>query len=240
MEDDDVLPAWRTVVEVASTGIAERLTLVGGLMVAAHARRAGVVMRRPTDDVDVLVDYWTHRSSLAEARAALRGIGFELIVNSGEHAYRFVDTDGRKVDLMIADHLPTRMRPRLARRDAFAAPAGAQAIRRRDEYTLIFTGGARVRIGVPDELGSLVAKGAAFMVDQRDRGRHLDDASVLLACVSDASAFDYEAMSQNDRRRLRALLDKVACENHSSWINLDDPDRARGLFNATLIGTALS
>ena len=33
-------------------------------------------------------------------------------------------SDGRKVDIMVANHLPSRMRPRLAQRAAFAAPAG--------------------------------------------------------------------------------------------------------------------
>ena len=116
-------------------------------------------------------------------------------------------SDGRKVDILVADHLPSRMRPRLAQRAAFAAPAGEQAIRRRDVYTLIFNGGARVVLGVPDELGALVVKGAAYLVDHRDRGRHLDDAAVLLACVADPSELAYETMSANDRRRLRAILE---------------------------------
>ncbi|MFT4259603.1 hypothetical protein [Microbacterium sp.] len=59
MADDHLIPAWRTVIELAESGVSEEWTLVGGLMVAAHARRAGVMMRRPTDDVDVLVDYVT-------------------------------------------------------------------------------------------------------------------------------------------------------------------------------------
>ncbi|WP_448238902.1 hypothetical protein [Microbacterium paulum] len=105
--------------------------------------------------MDALVDYWADRSSLTAARVTLARIGFDL-VESEQHAYRFMHSDGRKVDIMVADHLPSRMRPRLAQRAAFAAPAGEQAIRRRDVYTLIFNGGARVVLGVPDELGALV------------------------------------------------------------------------------------
>jgi hypothetical protein len=40
MQDDDLIPAWATIIELAETDI------------AAHARRAGVLTRRPTDDVD--------------------------------------------------------------------------------------------------------------------------------------------------------------------------------------------
>jgi hypothetical protein len=239
MGDDDLLPAWRTVIDVSGTGIAERLTLVGGLMVATHARRAGVTMRRPTEDMDALVDYRTDQSSLIDTKTALHGIGFELSADES-HAYRFRHADGRKVDIMVADHLPSRMRPRLALRPAFAAPAGEQAIRRRDSYSLAFAGGDRVRLGVPDELGALVAKGAAYVADQRDRARHLDDAAVLLASITDASEFDYAGMSKNDRRRLRTVVEHVGDERHPSWANLDGSDRERGLMNATLVGRACS
>ena len=240
MDDDDMLPAFQTVIDVGAAGAAEGLTLVGGLMVAVHGRRAGVIMRRSTDDMDALVDFRADRGSLTAVSVALRGLGFDLTEGRREPAYRFVNADGRKVDIMVADHLPSGMKPRLALRDAFVAPAGQQAIDRRDSYTLTFNGGASVTLGVPDELGALVAKGAAFQVDQRDRGRHLDDAAVLFACVTDASEFDYDAMSRNDRRRLRVLVEQIGNPAHTSWVNLDAADRERGQMNVTLIGGAVS
>lgn len=123
MADDDLLPAWLTVIEMADSGISRHLTLVGGLMVDAHVRRASVMMPRPTEDVDVLVDYATNRLSLLEAQGTLRKIGFEL-GDTEHHAYRFTRSDGRKLDLMVADYLPSRMEPRLGRRPAFSVPAG--------------------------------------------------------------------------------------------------------------------
>lgn len=239
MADDDLIPAWQTVIELATTGIAERLTLVGGLMVAAHARRAGVLMRRPTDDVDALVDYRADRSSLTDVRAALDSIGFALS-DDEQHAYRFRHPDGRTVDVMVADHLPLRMQPRLARRPAFPAPSGEQAIRRRDIYRLVFAGGANAEVGVPDELGALVAKGAAYQVDQRDRERHLDDSVVLLASVGDASSLDYDSMSRNDRRRIAGVAEQLADERHRAWTNLDRPARGQARLNLTLIARALT
>lgn len=238
MADDDLIPAWQTVVELAEAGASADWTLVGGLMVAAHARRAGVVMRRPTDDVDVLVDYMANRASLSQARASLRKIGFEL-GSDEKHAYRFRHDDGRKLDLMVADHLPSRMEPRLDRRPAFAAPSGEQAIRRRDIYRLRFTSGSMADVGVPDELGAIVAKGAAWLIDRRDRERHLDDSAVLLASVQDASELDYESLSKNDRKRIRAVTQKLSDPAHTSWINLDDTDRARGAITLRLIHQAL-
>lgn len=38
MTDDDLIRAWQTVIELAETGTSADWTLVGGLMVAAHAR----------------------------------------------------------------------------------------------------------------------------------------------------------------------------------------------------------
>lgn len=234
MADDDLIPAWQTVIELADTGVAGRLTLVGGLMVAAHARRSGVLMRRPTDDLDVLVDYFADRSSLNDVRAALTLIGFTLS-DDEQHAYRFRRSDGRKVDVMVADHLPSRMQPRLARRPAFPAPSGEQAIRRRDSYRLAFASGATAEVGVPDELGALVAKGAAYEVDRRDRERHLDDAAVLLASISDVSTLDYDSMSRNDRRRIAGVAEPLADERHRTWTNLDSPDRNRARLNLILV-----
>ena len=238
MQDDDQIPAWATVIELHEAGTSAEWILIGGLMVAAHARRAGVHMRRPTDDVDVLVDYVTNRSSLTDARAALAEIGFQLSSDE-RHAYRFRHEDGRKVDLMVADHLPSRMSPRLDRRPAFAVPAGEQAIRRRDTYRFQFRGGAEVQIGVPDELGALIAKGAAWSADRRDRARHLDDAAVLLACIDDASELDYVSASTNDRRRIRAVAAELAIATHLSWVDLDELDRRRGMLNLRLISQAL-
>lgn len=172
MADDDLIPAWQTVIELAAIGIAERLTLVGGLM--------------------------------------------------------------------VADHLPSRMQPRLARRPAFPAPSGEQAIRRRDSYRLIFASGAVAEGGVPDELGALVAKGAAYQVDRRDRERHLDDAAVLLASVGDASVLDYDSMSRNDRRRIAGVSAQLADERHRAWTNLDPPDRGQARFNLALITRSLT
>jgi hypothetical protein len=238
MADADAIPAWRTVVELADAGVSADWTLVGGLMVAAHARRSRVVMRRPTDDVDVLVDYMANRASLSQARSALLNLGFALDAD-GKHAYRFRHEDGRRLDLMIADHLPSRMAPRMDRRPAFAAPSGEQAIRRRDTYRLSFASGATAEVGVPDELGALVAKAAAWLADNRDRGRHLDDSVVLLACVADASELDYGSMSKNDRKRIRAVTDELMDPAHMSWVNLDGTDRNRGLFTLRIIRQVL-
>ena len=190
MGDDDLLPAWRTVIDVAGTGISRSLTLVGGLMVAAHGIRAGVVMRRYTDDMDALVDYWADRTSLTATRVALAKIGFEL-VESEEHAYRFVHADGRKVDIMVADHLPSRMRPRLAQRSAFAAPAGEQAIRRRDvtdaselAYDTMSSNDRRRLRTIFEQVGDELHS-SWVNLDRADRERGLMNAALIAGAIGD-------------------------------------------------------
>lgn len=238
MGEDDLLPAWRTVIEVSATDLAADWTLIGGLMVAAHAHRAGVIMRRPTDDVDVIVDYATNRASLAAARATLGALGFTLDRGS-RFAYRFTHVDGRKIDVMVADHLPSRLTPRLDRRPAFAVDAGEQAIRRRDTYALSFGDGTQATVGVTDELGALVAKGAAYIVDTRDRERHLDDTVVLLACVADVSALALDTVNHSDRKRIKATTDILTDDAHAAWTNLSAAGIHVARINLALIRQAM-
>ena len=235
---DEELPAWATVLELDREGVSAQWTLIGGLMVYAHARLGGIDSPRPTFDADFLVDFALDRSSLANARAVLNRLGFELDTRTAA-AYRFRHSDHRAVDIMVADHLPKHLgKPRLDRRDAFEAPAGEQAIRRRELWELRFAPDLSCTVGVPNGLGALVAKGAAWLVDRRDRGRHLQDGAVLLAAVADPSAIDYDSMSGNDRKRLRALRDELVTPAHEAWSMLSGDERRRGLQNLELIARA--
>ncbi|AYG04209.1 hypothetical protein [Gryllotalpicola protaetiae] len=236
MGDDDMLPAWQTVAELSRTDVARDLVLVGGLMVHAHAARGGVIAPRSTNDADFLVNYVTARSTLIGARSSLAGLGFKLD-GDGVYAYRWLHEDGRKVDVMVPEHsLPPAAR--LSRRPALEVPAGRQAIQRRDTYRIQFNLGVGIEIGVPDELGALVAKAAAFLVDQRDRERHLGDSATLLASVTDASALDYASLNKSDKRRLHAMHKQLADGSHAGWAVLEEADRAHGRFNLDVIAAA--
>lgn len=77
--------------------------------------------------------------------------------------YRF--TRGvEQVDIMVADHLPSGLKPRLRQRPAFAVEGGAQALNRLDTFVINSTTGA-VTIAAPDALGALIGKGPAFLVN---------------------------------------------------------------------------
>jgi hypothetical protein len=235
--DDGLLPAWQSVIALSEVMDTSELTIIGGLMVYLHARRGGIEMPRSTNDADFLVNVIVNGGSLTAFAAAVRQIGFEL-KRDERYAYRFVHADGRKVDVMVADHLPSRTLPRLSRLPALEVDGGQQAIDRRDSYTLRFTA-TEVAVGVPDEIGALVAKGAAYLIDPRNPGRHLDDGATLLASITDASELDYSRSTQGDRRRLGAIKAKLADSTSVHWVNLSVDARARGQMNLALVTAAM-
>lgn len=237
ISDDDLLPPWTTVFEVARAIDVSDWVLVGGLMVQLHARRASIPPPRATKDVDLIADVQTNRSSFGSIGTALTSIGFDVAVPVARSSpiYRFARGE-EQVDVMVADHLPSGMKPRLRQRPAFAVEGGAQALRRRDTFAVRSTSGT-ITIGAPDVLGALIGKGAAFTVDQRDRGRHLEDAAVLFASIESVGELDLN-LNANDRRRLRALAIDLTNQLHPGWLTLDERDQGRGQRNLALLAGA--
>jgi hypothetical protein len=232
--DDDLLPPWTTVFEVAPAIDVSDWVLVGGLMVQLHARRASIPPPRATKDVDLIADVQTNRSSFGAIGSVLTSIGFEVAVPATrtEPIYRFTRRE-EQVDVMVADHLPSGMKPRLRARPAFAVEGGAQALNRRDTFVISSTRGT-ITIDAPDVLGALIGKGAAFLVDQRDRGRHVEDAAVLLASVDSIGDLDL-TLNTNDRKRLLALATDLKDGVHPGWLVLDEGVRTRGQRNLDLL-----
>jgi hypothetical protein len=232
--DDDLLPPWTTVFEVAGAIDVSDWVLVGGLMVQLHARRASIPLPRATKDVDLIADVQTNRSSFGSIGTALTSIGFGVAVPNvrTEPIYRFTRGE-EQVDVMVADHLPSGMKPRLRARPAFAVDGGAQALNRRDTFVVGSTSGT-ITIDAPDALGALIGKGAAFMVDQRDRGRHVEDAAVLLASIKSVGDLNL-TLGANDRKRLRAIAAALTDELHPGWLALDDVNLSRGRRNLALL-----
>lgn len=82
-------------------------------------------------------------------------------------------------------------------------------------------------LSIPDVLGALVLKGAAYLSDSRDRDRHLDDAAVLACAVTDPIG-DRARMMGSDRQRIEALWKVLQDVDHKSWI-ATGTDARRGL-----------
>lgn len=212
-------PPWPQAVELVDVLPGDCWTLVGGLMVQLHAVRAGLPASRVTVDVDIVLHVETGATTFPAAQAALRSLGYELRIPSGRNTpvHRFergidvIDV----IDVMVADNLAPRHRPTVRGRTVFGIPAGTSALRKTVDCA-IEVDGTVIMLSVPDVLGALVLKGAAYKEDPRDRERHLDDAAVL-ACALRSPEIAAGRMEGSDRGRIRVLADALRDPTHRSW-----------------------
>lgn len=220
-------PPWPLVIEISAALPVGSWVLVGGLMVQLHARAAGVDVVRPTDDVDALVDVMAEGVTVSSIADRLRGLGFVVVEPGWENTPAHRLQRGRDViDLLVADHLPSHKRQRLAGRPAMAAEGGAQALARTERVT-VSDGDAAVYLSIPDRLGALVLKAAAHGADGRDRERHLRDGALLAALITDHRK-ELARLQGSDRKRLRRLRDALADPLQDAWLLLPDDLRQRG------------
>ncbi len=182
--------------EIAVQLAPERWLLVGGLMVHAHARLAGVPNIRVTDDADIVVELDV-ASRYREAAGALARLGFQLYesLDSRAPTYRF--TRGHQhVDLMAPDRTAAL---RHRGRTVLQVPGAGSALKRTENY--LTPAGSVIRI--PDLCGALSLKGAAYGVPSPHPVRHLQDAVVLLSCIDGRGA---EPPSKSMRANINRLL----------------------------------
>jgi hypothetical protein len=219
---------WPNAFEIACVFSTEHWTLVGGLMAHLHSVMSGVAVIRPTDDLDMLLHIEIATGLPAAAADQLERLGYVLQPprNRKASAYRF--TRARDViDVMAADHVAPSMRQTLRTAPMFEVEGGTQALQRTMICVLINADGSRTGFSVPDELGALVLKGAAYLTDSRDRDRHLYDAAVLAATVTD-HAGELERLKGNDVKRLRALRAALHDPRHPAWLALPEQYRLVG------------
>lgn len=225
---DEGLPPWDTVCSIAKTIKSDSWVLVGGLMVQTHALLAGKTSRS-TKDVDMLINLMTAGASVSALVRRLEGLGF-AIQEPGLRGGPFhrMKTEDRIVDILVADHLPShrQTQARLRRWPMMEIPGGAQALDRR-VLVEVHYGQQRCEIAVPNLLGAIVLKAAAFQTDRRDRGRHLQDAALLCACVGDARSMRMQ-MRGSDSKRLLRVWEALDDPNHQAWLMLAPEDGAHG------------
>ena len=120
-------------------------------------------------------------------------------------------------------------------------PGGAQAIERSIIVKLIDkNGNNEAMLRIPDLLGALILKSAAYNADNMgDREKHLYDAALIASLIDDP---DFEASrlhSKNDYKRLRFLKSKLT-KDSIYWDTLDAEHKLSGLDALeTLIGHAV-
>lgn len=216
---------WPQCVELARELPSTQWTLVGGLMVQLHAAAAGLAVSRPTADVDIVLHIETGAATTTSVMTVLNRLGYAL-QQSLDHdapAHRFV-RGKQQIDVMVADHLAPALVPAIYGRKPFQVSGGTQALQRTVNCRMTADDGGPVLISIPNALGALVLKGAAYREDSRDRDRHLDDAVVL--CATIRTPLDTAAqMKGSDKSRVLTLHGVLADPGHRSWQLLDPADR---------------
>lgn len=124
------------------------------------------------------------------------------------------------------DLLPRHFNPRIIGRPVLAIDGGAQALGRTMHVKLV-DHDKIVTIAVPDLLGALILKAAAAASDNRETERHLRDAALLSALITD-HAEQRARLRGSDRQRLRSLAAKLSDEAHPAWLALPDNLALRG------------
>jgi len=222
---------WDLVLDLADRLPPEGWVLVGGQMVMLHGLAAGRSATRASQDVDVLADLLTDRAGLSRCVQAVRQLELRPQPDSAGKVYRFRrPTDGVVVDVLAPDHSPPRWSLRTAAGgDTIRVDGGHQALERATRLTVVKDGRTAV-VPVPDLLGALVLKAAAWLADNRDRGRHSGDAAFLASLMTDPLG-ERNRFAGSDRRRLQRLdsvlgnpdaaewraLGDAAADGHASW-----------------------
>jgi hypothetical protein len=187
-------------------------------MVQLHVAHAGLAIQRATDDIDMVLHIETGIITFPDAKYALEGLGYEmqLPLAKGSRVHRFTRGDDR-VDVMVADHLPPDHVPEIGGHKLFQVPAGTSALRKTVNCKIDREGQSSLTFSIPDTLGALVLKSAAYKEDSRDRDRHLDDAA-LLACTVEDAVHEAERLGEgSDRGRIQLLARELGDASHRSW-----------------------
>jgi hypothetical protein len=215
---------WPQCVELARALPSTQWTLVGGLMVQLHSAAAGLAVSRPTADVDIVLHIETGAATTSSVTAVLAELGYTLqeSIDKDAPAHRFV-RGKQQIDVMIADQMPEAKIPTIGGRKPFQVSGGTQALQRTVNCRLVVDGDP-VLISIPNALGALVLKGAAYREDSRDRERHLDDAVVLCATIKAPLATAKE-MKGSDKSRVLTLYKVLEDPGHRSWQLLEGADR---------------
>jgi hypothetical protein len=169
------------------------------------------------------------RNDIRESRAALEQLGYQihLPANDASPVHRF--TRGLdQFDVMAADHIAPSRVPTIKGHKLFQVPAGTSALRKTLNCQIDRGEDASVIFSIPDVLGALILKGAAYRADTRDRGRHLDDAA-LLCCVLESPSEQTQRLHGSHRGWIRVLANELCDPTHRSWLSVPENLRQFGI-----------
>lgn len=214
-----VQPPWPQLIEIVRAIPHTQWTLVGGLMVQLHAAYAGVQVNRTTRDVDMILHIETGAATFSGVQHELERLGYALREPIGKgpiHRFSRGSRHAETIDAMVADHLSPKRHPKALGRRVFAVSGGTSALNKAVNCEMTTDVGV-VMLSIPDVLGALVLKGAAYIEDSRDRERHIDDAAILACALTDPVA-DRTRMAGSDQKRIAALWKALKNLDHRAWI----------------------
>lgn len=238
-----VLPAgmgpWDLLMDVAESTDCEEWVLIGGMMVMAHAQSRGRESR-VTRDVDLLVDVMSSESGASRVVSSLETAGFVAAGPAfrGSDEFHRMGRRGQTVDVLVADHLPkwAKRHARVKGWSMVETEGGAQAVSRKMKVRL--TVGDRSRaIYVPNLLGSIVIKAAAFGGADLYGERHLYDIALLSSMVDDPFALR-AGMHGSDSKRIRKAWAALDERDSPYWTILGKDYADRGFMALKILATS--
>jgi hypothetical protein len=222
---------WLAIGELGRLIGNEQWAIVGGQMVALHARRFGLTPARPTTDGDLLVDVQTHgRSAMRQVADALVALGFVIDI-SPEGVTRFT-REAAKVDLLAPDGVGADV-VTFPPGHAVQAPGATQALERA-ETVLVIIGDEEMQIRTPTLVGAIVAKAAATSIPgtRDERLRHQQDLAVLLSLAARLPIRPLvDELTKKDRTSLRsASAPWIDDDLHEAWFAVENQVDVRRLI----------
>jgi predicted nucleotidyltransferase len=214
---------WRVLLQIANQLDPDDWVLVGGQMVALHGYIHGIVPPRTSEDIDLVANVLVRSASLQNCVLAAESINLTARPSlTGKRLQRF-EGDRIRVDLLIPDHLPRHLVPRLRGHRPVSITGGQRALNRAHQI--------RVRLGdllatvvLPDIRGAIVLKARASVTDNRDAERHGSDIAFLCSLIDDPRRIAAD-LDIKERRYLRKVQLPTNPRQHP-WVLLDPLTRA--------------
>ena len=213
-----LMSSWQAVIAITRQVPLEQWALIGGQMVTLHSLLASTSPPRLSLDIDLLVHVLAPKGALGKCSQLLREMDFRPEVDSTGHVYRFRSSNDGVIDLLAPEGVPVARLPLIRGGHTIRVEGGRQALNRIAVVTVNLEG-QRVDVPIPDLLGAVVLKSAAWAVDSRDRVRHSQDAAFLVSLMRDPRS-ERARLAGSDRRRLHKLDSVLADPNAREWMLL--------------------
>jgi predicted nucleotidyltransferase len=215
---------WDLILTLSDRLGPQQWSLVGGQMVALYAAHAGVTWPRVTRDIDMLANMEVMQDNLKSCTAVLRDLGLRVQLDNAGAAYRFSDTEkpapgSLVVDLLAPDHRKKLSALWTSKGRTIQIDGGTQALQRVGTFEVHLANGRAGLVPVPNLLGAIVLKAAAWAADTRERERHAQDVALLVSLIDDPAEL-VEEFRGSDRKRIFKLRSELDAPAAQAWLLL--------------------